>query len=76
MPTSIKNASFKMPLLCFSCFNSLFASDFLKIVVPAPAGSTILQNDAKQNALKNVSFEPLLAALALSIPLRRALFRH
>ena len=41
----IENASFKMPLLCFSCFNSLFTSHFFKNVVPASAGSTILQND-------------------------------
>ena len=45
-------------------------------VLPAAARSTFLKTGAKQNAFKNVSFEPLLAALALSIPLRRALFRH
>ena len=44
----IENASFKMPLLCFSCFNSLFTSHFFKNVVPASAGSTFLQNDENE----------------------------
>ena len=43
----IKTASFKLLLLCFSCFNSLFASQFFKNVVPAQAGDTFLQNDFK-----------------------------
>merc|ERR1712139_401640 len=49
-------------------------SYFYKNVLLAAARSTFLKIAAKQNAFKNVSFEPLLAALALSIPLRRALF--
>ena len=44
----IKNASFKLLLLCFSCFNSLFASHVFKNVLPAYTGSMILQNDFKQ----------------------------
>ena len=48
MRICIKNAGFKMPPLCFSCFNSLFASHVFKIVLPAHTGSTILQNDFKQ----------------------------
>jgi len=51
-------------------------SYFFKNVLPAAARSTFLKNDAKQNAFKNVSFESLFVALALSIPLRSALFRH
>ena len=39
---------------------------------PAAARSTFLKKNAQQDALKNVSFELLLVALALSIPLRRA----
>ena len=52
-----------------------FAFIFYKNVLPATARSTFLKTDAKQNALKNVSFESLLAVFAFSIPLRRALFR-
>ena len=55
----IKNASFKLPLVCFSCFNSLFASHFFKNVVPASAGSTILQSDFMQFLLKITLFWPL-----------------
>ena len=44
----IKNASFKLLLLCFSWFNSLFASHVFKNVVPARAGTTLLQNDFKR----------------------------
>ena len=44
----IKNASFKMPLLCFECSSSLFESRVFRIAVPARAENTILQNDFKQ----------------------------
>ena len=54
----------------------ILSSYFYKNVLAARATSTFLKTDAKQNAFKNVSFESLLDALALSIPLRRALFRH
>ena len=53
-----------------------FAFVFLQNCAPRCYQKHILKIDAKQNALKNVSFESLLDALALSIPLRRALFRH
>ena len=62
-------------LLAF-VFYFTVCSYFFKNVLPAAARSTFLKKDAKQNAVKNVSFESLLDALALSIPLRRALFRH
>ena len=51
-------------------------SYFYKAVLLAAARSTFLKTDAKQNAFKNVSVESLWAALALSVPLRRTLFRH
>ena len=35
--------------LCVSCFKSLFASFFFKIVVPGWAGTTFLQNDFKRS---------------------------
>ena len=54
----------------------ILSSYFYKNVLLAAARSTFLKTDAKQNAFKNVSVESLLAALTLSIPLRRALFRH
>ena len=54
----------------------ILLSYFYKNVLLAAARSTFLKTDAKQNAFKNVSFESLLGALALSFPLRRALFRH
>ena len=54
----IKNASFKLLLLCFSCFNSLFASHFFKNVLPAYTGSMILQNDFKQFQSKFSLFWP------------------
>ena len=54
----------------------ILSSYFYKNVLPAATRSTFLKIDAKQNALKNVSFELLLDALALSILLRWALFRH
>ena len=43
---------------------------------PPSVGSTFLKNDSKQSAFKNDSFESLLGALALAIPLRWALFRQ
>ena len=54
----------------------ILSSYFYKNVLPAATRSTFLKIDAKQNALKNLSFELLLGALALSIPLLRALIRH
>ena len=56
MRICIKNASFKLLLLCFSCFNSLFASHFFKFLVPARAGTTFLQNDFKWFYSKNSLF--------------------
>ena len=45
MRLCIKNASFKMPLSWFLWSNSLFASHFLKKVLLACMGSTLLKND-------------------------------
>ena len=59
-----------------SVLSCTLSSYFYKNVLPAAARSTFLKTDAKQNAFKNVSFESFWGALALSIPLRRALFRH
>ena len=47
-----------MLLLCFSCFNSLFASHFFKNVLPAYTGNMILQNDFKQFQSKFSLFWP------------------
>ena len=58
------------------CFASLFFHFFSKLCSPPSVGSTILKNGSKQSAFKNDSFEPLLGALALAIPLRWALFRQ
>ena len=58
MRICIKNASFKLLLLCFSCFNSLFASHFFKNMLPAYTGSMILQNDFKQFQSKFSFFWP------------------
>ena len=54
----IKNACFKLLLLCLSCFNSWFASHFFKNVLPAYTGSMILQNDFKQFQSKFSLFWP------------------
>ena len=54
----------------------ILSSYFYENVLPAAARNTFFKNDSKQSALKNASFESLLGALALSIPLRRALFRQ
>ena len=53
----IKNASFKIPLSLFYCSNSFCASPFLKIMLPALVGSTILQKDFTQirSFFKNVA---------------------
>ena len=59
-----------------SCFPLLCLQVFSKMCSPPPVGSTFLKNDSKQSAFKNDSFEPLLGALALAIPLRWALFRQ
>ncbi len=42
----------------------------------APVENTFLKKESKQSALKNVSFDSLLAAVAPSSPLRRALIRQ
>ena len=60
-------------------FSMIFLQDFanfMKMCSPPSVGSTFLKNDSKQSAFKNDSFEQLLGALALAIPLRWALFRH
>ena len=72
----IKNASYNMHFCLHLCFTSLFVQHVSEMCSPPSVGSTFLKNGSKQSALKNVSFESLLGALALSIPLRRALFRH
>ena len=72
----IKIVVCKMHVRYFFCSAACCFHIFAKMCSPPSVGSTFLKTDAKQHALKNVSFEPLLAALALSIPLRRALFRH
>ncbi len=49
---------------------------FVKNVLTALGGKHILKNDSKPSAFKNNRFESLLGALALSMLLRRALFRQ
>ena len=71
-----KNASCNMHFCLHLCFTTLFGPIFSKMCSPPSVGSTFWQNDSKQSALKNVSFESLLGALTLTIPLRRALFRE
>ena len=62
--------------IILEAFWHYFSLLFAEMCAPPSVGSIYFKNDSKQSAFKNNSFESFRGALALSIPLRRALFRQ
>ena len=70
----IKNASFKLSLLCLSRFNSLFASHFFKNVVPAQRGTHFCKTTSSNFNQNFQIFDPQTASIRAFFAIVFALF--